>query len=106
MIIFYHSTPYQANLRVHPTAIDHSHHPRLHPQLDHAPLYPVTPPTSDVGEEFPSGGSPEVETARPHAGHQVTMTSGQELEQGLVPCGGLGTGPNVRIKFLYYKMHF
>ena len=47
-------------------------------------------PTSDVGEEFSGGGSPEVHGASPHTRDQVAMASGPQLGQILIPGRGLG----------------
>jgi hypothetical protein len=45
-----------------------------------------------VGEQFASGGSPEVHGAWSHAGHQVPTTGSVQLEQVLIPCSGLDNG--------------
>ena len=57
----------------------------------HSMFYTLTEiiPTSNVGEQFASGGSPEVHGAWSHAGHQVPTTGSPQLEQVLIPCSGL-----------------
>ena len=52
-----------------------------------------------MGEQFAGGGSPEVQGAWSHAGHQVPMMCGPQLEQVLIPRSGLQVEPHLRMFF-------